>query len=101
MRVGLIGCGSVSEPYLRNLTASSQVQVVAVSDLFLDRARARAEQFGVGRVCTRQELLDDPAVQFVVNLTVPSAHHDVTMAALDAGKHVWTEKPLGVDREQG
>jgi len=97
----VIGCGTVSDAYLRNLTASAQVEVVACSDLFRERAEARAQQFGIGRVCSREELLADPAIELVVNLTVPSAHHEVTMAALGAGKHVWTEKPLGVDREQG
>ena len=97
----MIGCGTVSDAYLRNLTASAQVEVVACSDLFRERAEARAQQFGIGRVCSREELLADPAIELVVNLTVPSAHHEVTMAALTAGKHVWTEKPLGVDREQG
>ena len=101
LRLGLIGCGTVSEPYLRNLTAASQVRVVACADLVGERAEARAAEFGIERACTREQLLADPEIDLVVNLTVPSAHHEVTMAALAAGKHVWTEKPLGVDREQG
>jgi len=101
LRVGVIGCGSVSEPYLRNLTEAPQIEVVACTDLVRERAVLRSGQFGIGRVCTREELLADPGVELVVNLTIPSAHHEVTMAALAAGKHVWTEKPLGVDREQG
>lgn len=101
MRVGVIGCGSVSEAYLRNLTGASSLCVVACSDLVMERAERRAAQFGVERALTRERLLADPEVDLVVNLTVPSAHHEVTMAALRAGKHVWTEKPLGVDRRQG
>jgi predicted dehydrogenase len=101
LRLGVIGCGTVSEAYLRNLTAASQVRVVACSDLVRERAEARAAEFGIERVCARDELLADPGIDLVVNLTVPSAHHEVTMAALRAGKHVWTEKPLAVDREQG
>ena len=101
MRLGIIGCGTVSEVYLKNLVASPAVEVVACSDLVMKRAQARAAQFGVGRVCRQVELLADPTIDLVVNLTVPSTHFDVTMAALRAGKHVWTEKPLGVDRGQG
>jgi predicted dehydrogenase len=100
MRVGVIGCGTVSEPYLRNMTALPELEVVACSDLAMERAEARAAQFGIPGVCTRAELLADPAIELVVNLTIPSAHHDVTMAALEAGKHVWTEKPLGLDRAE-
>lgn len=101
MRVGVTGCGSVSEVYLRNLEASPGVEVVCCSDLVLERARARAAQFGVGRACSQDELLADPDVDLVVNLTVPTAHFEVTMAALRAGKHVWTEKPLSIDRREG
>lgn len=101
MRVGVIGCGSVSEAYFRNLTASDLVQVVACTDLVLERAQARAAQFGVPRACTLEELLADPEIDLVVNLTIPSAHFDVTMSALRAGKHVWTEKPLAMDRSGG
>ncbi|HEY4026677.1 MAG TPA: Gfo/Idh/MocA family oxidoreductase [Candidatus Dormibacteraeota bacterium] len=101
MRVGVIGCGTVSEVYLRNLTASPEVDVVACADLIPERAEARAAEFGVGRACTQAELLKDPGIDLVVNLTVPSAHFEITRAALRMGKHVWTEKPLGVDREQG
>ena len=100
MRVGVIGCGSVSEPYLKNLTAAPELEVVALSDLAMERAEARAAQFGVGRACSQAELLADPAIDLVVNLTVPRAHFEVTLAALEAGKHVWTEKPLAMDRTE-
>jgi predicted dehydrogenase len=100
MRIGVIGCGTVSVPYLRNLTPAPDVDVVACSDLVLERARARAAEFGIGRACTQAELLADPTIELVVNLTIPSAHFEVTMAALRAGKHVWTEKPLSMDRTE-
>ena len=100
MRVGVIGCGTVSEPYLRNMTASPALEVVACSDLVMERAEARAAQFGIPGVCTRTELLADTAIDVVVNLTVPNAHYEVTLAALEAGKHVWTEKPLAMDRAE-
>jgi predicted dehydrogenase len=100
MRVGVIGCGTVSEPYLRNMTASPALEVVACSDLAMERAQARAAQFGIPGVCTQAELLADPEIDLVVNLTVPRAHFEVTMAALLAGKHVWTEKPLAMDRTE-
>jgi predicted dehydrogenase len=94
MRVGVVGCGKISEVYLRNLSASSDVEVVACSDVVLGRAQARANEFGVARACTNEELLGDPSVELVVNLTVPAAHAEVTLAAIEAGKHVVSEKPL-------
>ncbi len=100
MKIGLIGCGTVSVPYLRNLTVAPDIEIVACSDLVVERARTRAAEFGIGRACSQAELLSDPDIELVVNLTVPSAHFEVSMAALEAGKHVWTEKPLCMDRAE-
>ena len=100
MRVGVIGCGTVSEPYLRNMTASPALEVVACSDLAMERAETRAAEFGIPGVCTQAELLADGTIDVVVNLTVPQAHFEINLAALQAGKHVWTEKPLAMDRTQ-
>ncbi len=101
LRVGVIGCGVVSEPYFRNMNASPQLDVVACADQVPERARARAKEFGVPRALSVKDLLSDPEVELVVNLTVPSAHVDITMAALSAGKHVYTEKPLATTRKDG
>jgi predicted dehydrogenase len=100
MRLGVIGCGTVSTMYLPNLTASPEVEVVACADISAERAAARAAEFGVPKTCTPAELLADPEIDLVVNLTVPSAHFEISMAAVMQGKHVWSEKPLAVDREQ-
>jgi len=101
MRLGVIGCGSISQVYLRNLTASPEVEVVACADIFPERAEARAAEFGVCRAYSPAELLADPEIDLVVNLTIPAAHFEISRAALLQGKHVWSEKPLAVDREQG
>jgi predicted dehydrogenase len=73
--------------------------VLACADEVPERARERATEFGVPRACTREELLADPNVELVVNLTVPTAHAEISLAALAAGKHVYTEKPLATTRE--
>lgn len=98
MGVGLIGAGNISDTYLRNLTSFPDLRVLMVADLDLARAAAQAARHGVPRSGTPAELLADPAIELVVNLTVPAAHVEVATAALDAGKHVWTEKPLALDR---
>lgn len=94
MRVGVVGCGKISEVYFHNLTRSSDVEVVACSDLLPERARARAVEFGIPKACSNSELLADPDVELVVNLTVPLAHAEITLGAIAEGKHVVSEKPL-------
>ena len=98
MGVGLIGAGVISDTYLRNLTSFPDLRVLRVADLDLARAAAQAAKYGVPGSGTPAELLADPAIELVVNLTIPAAHVEVGLAALDAGKHVWTEKPLALDR---
>ncbi|MCE6994721.1 Gfo/Idh/MocA family oxidoreductase [Saccharothrix sp. S26] len=95
--VGVVGTGVISEEYLRNLTSFPDLRVVAVADLDPARAAASAARHGVPRSSTVDELLADPGIGLVVNLTVPAAHVEVSLAAIEAGKHVWVEKPLGLD----
>jgi predicted dehydrogenase len=100
--IGVIGCGAISAIYLSNMQrVFSNVNVVACADLDAARAAARATEFGVARALTVDELLADPEVEIVVNLTTPDAHTAVSLAALEAGKHVYSEKPLAVTRQDG
>jgi predicted dehydrogenase len=101
IRVGIIGCGKISDFYLKNLCNHSDVEVLACADLEIDRAKAKAEMYHVPRACTAQELLSDVAIDLVVNLTIPKVHASVCIQALEAGKHVYVEKPLAVTREEG
>jgi predicted dehydrogenase len=78
-----------------------EIEVVACSDLVIERAEAQAETYDVPKACTPEELLADEEVEIVLNLTVPTVHAEVSMAALQAGKHVYTEKPLAVSLEDG
>ncbi len=97
--VGFIGVGVISDTYLENLTSFPDVRVVALGDIDTDRARSQAEKYGIAVSGTAEDVLSHPDVEFVVNLTVPAAHIEISSQAIAAGKHVWTEKPLGLDRE--
>jgi predicted dehydrogenase len=102
-KIGIIGCGRISGQYLENLTdrLSFCLDVAACADLIPEAAERQAEAFNIPNVCTVEDLLFDPEIEIVVNLTVPAAHYAVSMAALEAGKHVYTEKPMAVTREEG
>jgi predicted dehydrogenase len=98
--VGIVGAGVISDTYLENLGSFPDVEVVAVGDIIPEKAVAQAAKHGVARSGGPEVVYDDPDVQLVVNLTIPAAHVGVSTLAIDAGKHVWSEKPLGLDRGQ-
>jgi len=101
VKVGIVGCGTISGIYLKNSALFDVIEVAACADIDLSRAKARAEEFGVPRACSVEELLADPEIELVVNLTIPKAHASVARAAIEAGKSVYNEKPLAVEREEG
>jgi predicted dehydrogenase len=97
--VGFIGAGVISDQYLENLTKFPDVKVVFISDLDLARAKAQADKYGVDGSGSVDELLANPEVEIVVNLTIPAAHAEVDLKCIAAGKHVWSEKPYALSRE--
>jgi predicted dehydrogenase len=99
--VAIVGAGVVSGAYLKNLTRFPDVRVVGIADLDTARARAAAAEYGVPVAGGVESVLAVPEVEIVVNLTVPAAHAAVAMAALEAGKHVYGEKPLALDPVEG
>jgi predicted dehydrogenase len=99
MKVGILGCGHVSDQYFAGCRREP-LELVACADLDLNRAEQKAAEHSVPRACSPEELMADPDVELVVNLTPPLAHADASLAAIRAGKHVWSEKPLAATLEQ-
>ena len=99
--VGVIGAGTIAGTYLDNLNSFPDVVVHAVGDLRPEAARDRAGEYGVETAGTPDVVLEHPDVELVVNLTIPAAHVEVALAAVAAGKHVWSEKPFALDRDGG
>ena len=100
-KIGVIGCGNISGIYLKADKVFEILETVACADIVMERAQAQAQAHDIPRACTVEELLADPEIEIVVNLTIPQAHHEVAMAVVEAGKSVHNEKPLTVTREQG
>ena len=98
--VGVIGCGNISAAYLKAAQDFPILDIVALADMNSAAAEARAAEFGIPAK-TVEALLADPAIEIVLNLTVPKAHVEVGLKAIAAGKHVHSEKPLGVDSRRG
>ena len=101
VKVGIVGCGNISNIYFETAKRLDILEVAACADLDLDRAKAKAAEHDVSKACSVAELLADPDIQIVINLTIPKAHFEVCLAALNAGKSAYVEKPLSLTRDQG
>jgi predicted dehydrogenase len=101
IKVGIVGCGAISGIYLKRMPMFENLEVAACADLLAANAKAKAAEFNVPKACSVRKLLDDPEIGIVLNLTVPLAHAKVSLAALKAGKSVYTEKPFSVRRRDG
>lgn len=96
----IVGCGNIAGAYATEIQAAEELRLVGVFDLSPDARAGFADRYGVPAYSSLEEALGDPAVEIVVNLTIHTAHFAVTNAALAAGKHVYSEKPLTLDPAQ-
>ena len=94
MRVGVVGCGAISDIYLTNMIHNFEnLEVAACCAGHLEHAKKKAEQYGI-KGCTYEEILADPSIEMVVILTPAPTHEGLIRQALEAGKHVYTEKTM-------
>jgi len=100
-RIGLVGCGNISDIYLENSQHFDAFDITACADRVPGRAKAKAAQHGIARSLAPESLLRDPDIDLVLNLTTPDAHAEIALAAVSNGKHVYNEKPLTISREDG
>ena len=100
-KIGIVGCGNISGIYCEAGRVFDILDIVACADLIPERAQAKAAEYNIPKACSVEELLADPEIEIVVNLTIPKAHAEVGLAALQAGKSVHNEKPLAVTRQDG
>ena len=101
LKTGIVGCGTISGQYVAELALRPAVELVRCADLDPERARGLEAQHGVPAAPSTEALLADPEGELVLNLTVPAAHAEVSLAAVAHGKHVYSEKPLAVTLEDG
>ncbi|MCU1524773.1 MAG: oxidoreductase [Microbacteriaceae bacterium] len=95
LRIGIVGVGKISEQYFASFPSLPGLELVAVADLDEVRAATVAAEQGV-EALTVDRLIGDPRIDAVLNLTIPAAHVEVATRALEAGKHVYAEKPLAL-----
>ncbi len=98
--VGILGCGNISTTYFALSPLFKGIRVLACADINPAAAEAKAKEYGV-KAQTVEDLLANDELDVIVNLTIPYAHFAVSKAILQAGKHVYSEKPLTVTLDQG
>jgi predicted dehydrogenase len=98
--VGIIGCGNISTTYFSLAPLFKGLKILACADLNRNAAELKAEEYGV-KAQSIPELLANSEIDVIVNLTIPAAHFSVSKAILEAGKHVYSEKPLVLTLEEG
>ena len=97
-KCGIVGCGMISDTYFKAAQRFRNIEIVACWDTIVSRAKAKEEMYGA-KTMRLEELLADPEIEIVINLTPPLTHSEIDMAVLNAGKHVYSEKPFGVDAD--
>src|SRR3954451_13688858 len=100
MRVAIVGCGFVADYYVRTLPVHPGLELVGVMDRDPQRAVRFARYYSLSRYASLDELLADPGVDIVLNLTNPGSHYEVSKRALLAGKHVYSEKPMAMSFDE-
>ena len=96
LRVGIVGCGNIAGPYARTLAPYPQIELAGATDIDLGRAQALVDQFGGSVYASLDDMLADPSIDLIINLTIHHAHPAVITQCLNAGKHVHSEKPLAL-----
>ena len=101
MKIGIVGCGMIADIYIKNLqNVYENTQVVALCDLDESLANRKAKQYGIKKVLSYPQMLADLEIELVLNLTIPTVHYELSLQALNAGKHVYSEKPLALNYKE-
>ena len=100
MRVGIIGCGNISETYFECQNLFNNFNVVACADINIEAAKKSAEKYNV-KAFSVDDILANDDIDVIINLTIPSAHKEIIMKSLNAGKHCFSEKPLAMNFNEG
>ncbi len=101
VKVGIIGCGDISGTYIEGCRSFKILDLVGCADVFPEKAVAKAAEMDLPRAYTVDEMIADPDIELIINLTIPNAHAEVSLSILGGGKHVYSEKPLATNRSDG
>ena len=99
-KVGLIGCGHISETYFKGHAYFNNFKIIKCADINMETAKKCAEENNI-EACSVDEILLDNEIEIILNLTIPKAHYEIAKKSLENGKHVYGEKPMAINFEDG
>ena len=100
MNVGIIGCGNISETYFECKNLFNNFNIIACADINIEAAKISEEKYNV-KAFSVDDILANEDIDLIINLTIPSAHKEIIMKSLNAGKHCFSEKPLAMNFKEG
>ena len=101
MKVGVIGCGNIADIYFKNSKKYfNNFEIVACADIKEEASKNLAEKYSV-RQLSVEDMLVDKEVEFIINLTIPNVHYQVSKSILESKKHSYSEKPLSIEFDDG
>ena len=99
-KVGLIGCGHISETYFKGHEYFNNFKIIKCADINMEVANKCADLNNI-EACSVDDIIEDKDIEIILNLTIPKAHYEIAKKSLDNGKHIYSEKPLAVNFEDG
>ncbi len=100
-RIGLIGTGRISDIYIQTIAKFPELELAVCGSLNPDESKAKAAEYNIPSTATPDEIIADPSIHCILNLTIPAAHAEISLQALQAGKHVYSEKPFATTLADG
>ena len=100
MKIGIIGCGNISETYFKSQNLFNNFKVIACADINIEAAKTSAKKFGI-QYQSVEQILANSEIDLIVNLTIPSAHKEIILKTLNSNKHSFSEKPLAMSFKEG
>ena len=100
MKIGIIGCGNISETYFNSQNIYNNFEIVACADINEEIAKKSAKKFNV-KFHNLNDIFSNKETELILNLTIPTAHKKIIIDSLNAGKHCFSEKPLAININEG
>lgn len=101
IRVGIIGCGNICGAYIEGCRSFEILEIAGCADLYYEKAIEKAAEYDLQKAYHLEEIVADGDIEIIINLTTPVAHAEVSLMAINSGKHIYSEKPLATKRRDG